>query len=339
MTNKKVSHNPHDRFFKEAMSHKRTAKEFFETYIPKNTLDRIDLESIKHEKESFIDKDLGDGVVDALFSVALKNGEPGYLYILVEQQTGQERFMALRLWKYILRIIERHIKHRPKDKMLPYVLPIVLYTGTCAYRVANNFFDLFHSPEFARELLTGEFKVVELNKISDDDLKKRLYSGVMQLMLKNIRLPDILPFLEGISGLIQMLGDESFVYIKDVIWYTLERGESTKSKEVIELFSKLFEERKEEVMTIADQLREQGKMQGIEIGIQRGLEKGIEKGMEKGRLEGIEKGRLAEREAVAKNLLLQGLDISIIESATGLSRKDLAKLQKSIRTGSIALIV
>lgn len=138
-------------------------------------------------------------------------------------------------------------------------------------------------------------------------------------MLKNIRLPDILPFLEGISGLIQMLGEESFIYIKDVIWYTLERGESTKSKEVIELFSKLFEERKEEVMTIADQLREQGKMQGIEIGIQ------------KGRLEGIEKGRLAEREEVAKNLLLQGLDISIIENATGLSRKDLAKLQKNIR--------
>lgn len=32
MTKKKVAHNPHDRFFKEAMSHKRTAKEFFELY-------------------------------------------------------------------------------------------------------------------------------------------------------------------------------------------------------------------------------------------------------------------------------------------------------------------
>lgn len=57
-------------------------------------------------------------------------------------------------------------------------------------------------------------------------------------------------------------------------------------------------------------------MQGIEIGIQRGMEKGIEKG----------------REEVAKNLLLQGLEVSIIENATGLSRKDLAKLQKNIRT-------
>lgn len=58
MTNKKVACNPHDRFFQEAMSHKRTRKEFFERYEPKNTLDKIDLESIKHEKESFIDKDL-----------------------------------------------------------------------------------------------------------------------------------------------------------------------------------------------------------------------------------------------------------------------------------------
>lgn len=132
--------------------------------------------------------------------------------------------MAFRLWKYILRIIERHIKQHPKDKMLPYVLPIVLYTGASGYRVAHNFFDLFYDPEFARELLSGGFKVVELNKVSDEDLKKRLYSGVMQLMLKNIRLPDILPFLEGISGLIQMLGKESFVCIKKCnLVYSRER--------------------------------------------------------------------------------------------------------------------
>lgn len=183
MTNKKVAHNPHDRFFQEAMSHKRTAKEFFETYIPKKTLDKIDLESIKHEKKGFIDKDLGDGLVDALFSVSLKNGEPGYLYTVAEQQTNQEKFMAFRLWKYILRIMERHIKHHPNDNKLPYVLPIVLYTGVSEYKVSHCFFDLFYNPEFAKELLTGEFKVVELNKISDEELKKRLYSGVMQLML------------------------------------------------------------------------------------------------------------------------------------------------------------
>lgn len=100
----------------------------------------------------------------------------------------------------------------------------------------------------------------------------------------------------------------------------MEKGKSIKSREVIELFSKLFEEREEEVMIIADQFREQG----IEIGIKRGMEKGIEKG----RLEGTEKGR----EEVAKNLLLQGLDISIIENATGLSSNSFAKLQTNIRT-------
>lgn len=42
----------------------------------------------------------------------------------------------------------------------------------------------------------------------------------------------------------------------------MERGESTGGREVIEFFSKLFEERKEEVVTIADQLREQGREQG-----------------------------------------------------------------------------
>jgi predicted transposase YdaD len=69
----------------------------------------------------------------------------------------------------------------------------------------------------------------------------------------------------------------------------------------------MFEDGGEKTTTIADQLREQGFIQGIE------------------------KGRLEGREEVARNLLLQGLVISVIESAPGLSRDDLATLQKSIK--------
>ncbi|MHC0449680.1 MAG: Rpn family recombination-promoting nuclease/putative transposase [Candidatus Lariskella arthropodorum] len=47
-------------------------------------------------------------------------------------------------------------------------------------------------------------------------------------------------------------------------------------------------------------------------------------GLEKGKIE----GQLAEKMKIAKNLLLQGLDIDMIEHATGLSRTAILKLQK-----------
>lgn len=70
----------------------------------------------------------------------------------------------------------------------------------------------------------------------------------------------------------------------------------------------MFEDVEEQTKTIADELRKQSFIQGAE------------------------KGNLEGKEEVARNLLVQGLDIRIIENATGLSRKDLAKLQKNIKT-------
>ncbi|MHC0448886.1 MAG: hypothetical protein ACRY3E_02170 [Candidatus Lariskella arthropodorum] len=46
----------------------------------------------------------------------------------------------------------------------------------------------------------------------------------------------------------------------------------------------------------------------------------------------FENGMLVEREEVARNLLLQGLDISVIENATGLSKENLAAIQKNIKS-------
>ncbi len=53
-----------------------------------------------------------------------------------------------------------------------------------------------------------------------------------------------------------------------------------------------------------------------------GLQKGIEKGLKKG----IEKGRKERDVAIAKTLLKQGVDIEIIIKSTGLSKKEIEKL-------------
>lgn len=98
--NKCGSGNTHDKLFRDLISHKKVSTEFFESYMLPEILERLDLSTLKHEKETLVDHDIGDGIVDTLFSVLMKNGEQGYFYLLLEQQSRQENFMSFRVLKY-----------------------------------------------------------------------------------------------------------------------------------------------------------------------------------------------------------------------------------------------
>src|SRR5699024_5922358 len=59
---------------------------------------------------------------------------------------------------------------------------------------------------------------------------------------------------------------------------------------------------------------------GIQKGIQKGMQKGIQKGIQKGNLE------------IAKNLLKEGTEITLIVKATGLSKLRVKKLNEELNT-------
>ena len=48
--------NVHDKCFKEIMGDVQTAKSFLENYLPVDIVKLIDLEKLKPEKDSFIEK-------------------------------------------------------------------------------------------------------------------------------------------------------------------------------------------------------------------------------------------------------------------------------------------
>jgi predicted transposase/invertase (TIGR01784 family) len=62
---------------------------------------------------------------------------------------------------------------------------------------------------------------------------------------------------------------------------------------------------------------------GIKKGLEKGIEEGIEKGIEKGEKRGIEKGEKKAKLEIAKKLISQGVDNSIISLSTGLTEKEI----------------
>lgn len=71
---------------------------------------------------------------------------------------------------------------------------------------------------------------------------------------------------------------------------------------------------------------EEGLNRGMQKGLEKGMQKGLEEGLQKSIGEDMEKGALAEKQAIARNLL-DVLDDATIAVKTGLSLEDVARLR------------
>ena len=295
----------HDHFFKQSMSRIRVAREFFETYLPSKILALIDLKTLQNVNTSFVDSTLGEGIVDLLYSVEI-HGTKGYFWILCEHQSTQDKMMTLRIQKYMLRICSDHIKKHPGSK-LPLIYPLLVYSGKPKYTAPLLFWDLFEVPELAKSFFTEEVQLVEVSKIPEELLRKKIFVGLMLYFFQKIHEPDILPHIKHASSILFKISKKDFSYVIDVLQYILYKGESDNPEEVVSLIKEsLSKNQGEDTMTLAEQL--------IQKGMEKGRTSGIQEGMEKGKLE------------IAKRMLEIGQKPDLIASVTGLSLSEINRL-------------
>ena len=74
--------------------------------------------------------------------------------------------------------------------------------------------------------------------------------------------------------------------------------------------------------------RETGREEGREEGLKVGREKGLEEGHKKGHKEGKEEGAKQKSFDIAKRMLEKGIDIETISELTGLTEKEISKLNR-----------
>ncbi len=76
-------------------------------------------------------------------------------------------------------------------------------------------------------------------------------------------------------------------------------------------------------MTVAEQIKKEGRLeglkQGLEQGVKQGLEQGVKQGLEQGVKQGLEQCVKQGIEKTALNMLRMGTDMTVISQATGLS--------------------
>ena len=105
--------NPHDVFAKSVMSKIENAKDFFYGVLPEDLRKLIDLETLKLEKESYVDEELSEYFSDIVYTCMYRSS-PVKLVLLFEHKSFVPQYPHLQLLQYKLNVWKRYARNGNK---------------------------------------------------------------------------------------------------------------------------------------------------------------------------------------------------------------------------------
>lgn len=293
-------HDPHDRLFRNFLADINKAKDFLETYLPKNIKKQCDFSALSFKPGSFVEKDLKHHFSDILYSVKIAGSE-GYIYTLIEHETIPNKLTPFKLLRYQIAIMKQHLDQG--NKTLPIVIPLLFYRGKKSpYPYNTNILDCFENKELTQETFLKPYPLIDITVIPDEELRTHRGMAILELIQKNIHKRDALEFIQDIALQVakQFLTHEQF---KSLLYYISQEGESKNFEQFYSTLAEALPNYTEDIMTLAQQLEQ----------------KGLQKGLEQGRQEVL---------ILVRNLLKQKVPLATIKSASGLSEKELLELEE-----------
>ncbi|ARJ43179.1 hypothetical protein B1H58_14845 [Pantoea alhagi] len=308
MKNNNRTPTPHDATFRQFLSQPEIARDFMELHLPPALRAICNLSTLKLESGSFVESDLRQYFSDVLYSLQTSAGD-GYIHVLIEHQSSPDKHMAFRLLRYAVAAMQRHIE--AGHKKLPLVIPVLFYVGKRSpYPYSTCWLNEFDHPDLAGKLYSGAFPLVDVTVIPDDEIMNHRSMAALTLLQKHIHQRDIATLTDRLVTLL-MADYLSSPQVMVLIQYLIQAGESADAEAFVRELALRVPQHGDALMTIAQQLEQQG------------IEKGIEKGIQLGRQQGRNEGKLE----VARGLLKMGMSRESVLEATGLTEDDLAQLR------------
>lgn len=278
--------NPHDKLFRETWSNKEVAQDFLMRYLPPPMVALLDFATLEIAKDSFVDNELREYFSDVLYTITYGRAT-GYVYLLFEHKSYPERWIHLQLLDYMLKIWRLFLKQQPKGQqttLLPIIIPLVLYHGEREWSINTRFSQMF---DMSVDALTGyipnfEYLVHDLTRYADDEIKGTVLARVVMLLFKHIHDPDILRQLPNIFARMQeLLTMENGLHcIETLLRYVFNALEEITVAQLVTITEQSL--KGELVMTLAEQLRNEGWTNGVNHGLNQGYERGLIEAIELG---------------------------------------------------------
>ena len=225
----------HDSLIKKALENPVIAQEFLSEYLPSEYKALIDLSTIKPEKETYVEESLKTKLSDMVFSVQMHDTtvdktNNAFIYALVEHQSYSDYWIAFRLLKYSLLLLERHASGKNK---LPIILPLVIYNGKAKYKAPKNIFELFAYQGIARKAITEDYNLIDLQAIDDQAIDYGKHLSFLIYTMKHIHERDTLSMIKDAmsrcSRAIIIDKEQNYILTRLILWYTDSRVPEEKS--------------------------------------------------------------------------------------------------------------
>ena len=310
---------PHDRFARAALSDVTVAADFLRAYLPRRVVKRIDFSTLELTNGSFIDEYCRQYYTDLVYACKIDKRDG---YIILEIQSTPDPLMAFRIHSYVVDLLKTYLKQHPNAKKLPSVIGLCVYHGKKSpYPYSTYIYDCFEVPELVRRSrVFQEFQLIDLTTISEKEMTSHGTACLMEMLLKQSHTRD---FVKAINILTDspehILKDLKNEYFNQAAQYMGNVGNPIIVKKALDLLSNALPEKKEIIMTYAQQLRKESKQEGMQLGRQEGMQLGRQEGMQLGRQEGIKE--------IVKNMLKQACGTELIAQVTGLSEEEINKLK------------
>lgn len=268
---KNKDHFIHKHGYGYLFSNRVFVEELIRDFVDEEFYKQLDFDTFEPCLEkTYIGDDFKEFAEDLLIKVKL-DGKDAFLYLLLEFQSTDDYFMPLRVLNYTTHFYLDFIKENPKAKMLPPVMPIVLYNGNQSWTAPDNIKDLIEPAYFVEQFYPNfkYFKIIE-KSIPKSELENISNAVSTMFMIENTPKEEI----EQIVVLFERIMDtESLDTIKLLcIWVEHllknERIGGKLYKEVISLRN--AKEVKSMLLETLQEVKNEWKAEGVSQGLSKG---------------------------------------------------------------------
>ncbi|MFG0320565.1 MAG: Rpn family recombination-promoting nuclease/putative transposase [Planctomycetota bacterium JB042] len=302
----------HDRFARRAFSDPDVMRGHLRAFLPSAIAGRLDLERIRREPDTLIGSQLSEKIPDLVFSAPVRGGGVALARFLFLHQSRPARDLAYDLFAGSARLLEAWRRNRPREKSIPWVVPVVLYAGPRRFRAPRRLAALAGAvDEEDVALAVGPdltYVLNDLTRVRDGELRTRCgetaYQALAHLLLKHAWDDDVLARLREWGDLLVEVyrSPTGLGALRSVLSYVLGLEVRVTAEDVGQVLVHRLEshERALAMTTIrsyADELRAEGHAEGFA------------QGREQGRVQGLETGRREEAAAMLLRLLDRRFDV------------------------------
>jgi len=328
---KRTDNTPHDSGYKLLFSHPALVRDLLTGFVKEDWVHEMDFSTLDPVNASFVTDDMRARHDYKIWRLRFR-GEWLYLYLVLEFQSSDNYFMAVRLMSYVGLLYQDIIRSKKlkRGDMLPPVVPMVIYNGKAAWKSPCEVRDLIDPVHSSLERFTPhlEYWLLDEGRVDIRSLDGTGFNLAKELIgFELCRSPEEIRL--HISRLHDNLRAPQNRELRRTfaIWLSRLLRSRFKNDNIPE-----FQELKEVEAMLAETLTEwteNWKAEGLAKGLAKGRIEGLQEGLEKG----LEKGRMEEKCQMIKRLYSVNMKPDEIAVITNLPLQTIEKILEAGEKG------